>query len=284
MRLLVTGGAGRLGTELVRLIAANGHTAWALDLPRVLHNTLDGIPGVETFPGDMTSPEDVAEACRGVDGVFHLAAILPPQSERDRKATMQVNVDGTRNLLTSLEEGTPLIFASSVATYGVTATEVPPIRADHPLRAHDNYSESKIEAEALIRASGVPYTILRISAIAVADIVELPDTIPYRSDQRVEFIYVEDAARALLSAFEMPQARSQAYNIAGGWSWQVTGGEYIRLFYDALGVEVEPLFSEAYTALDWYDTGRSRFLVYQRSTLNGLHEKLKAIGERLGLR
>jgi len=171
-----------------------------------------------------------------------------------------------------------------VATYGVTASEEPPLREDHPLRAHDNYSESKIEAEALIRASGVPSAILRISAIAVADIVELPETIPYREDQRVEFIYVGDAARALLSAFESPEARGRAYNIAGGGSWQVTGGEYIRRFYEALGVEVEPCFSEAYTALDWYDTAPSRLLGYQRSTLNGLEARLRAVGERLGLR
>ncbi len=64
----------------------------------------------------------------------------------------------------------------------------------------------------------------------------------------------------------------------------MTGGEYIRLFYDALGVEVDPYFSEAYTALDWYDTSRSRFLGYQRATLNGLLERLKVVGERLSLR
>jgi len=284
MRLLVTGGAGRLGSELVRLIAASGHTAWAFDLPQVPFDVVEGIPGVEIFPGDMTSPEDVVEACRGVDGVFHLAALLPPQSERDREVTMRVNVEGTRNLLAALGEDVPLVFASSVATYGVTASEAPPIREDHPLRAHDHYSESKIEAETLIRESRVPYTILRISAIAVADLVELPDTIPYRADQRVEFIYVGDAARALLSAFESSQARGQTYNIAGGGSWQVTGGEYIGRFYEALGVDVDPLFSEAYAALDWYDTGRSRFLGYQRSTLNWLQDRLKAIGERLGLR
>lgn len=286
MRLLVTGGAGRLGSELVKLIAAGGHTVWAFDLPQAPLDIIGDIPGVETFPGDVTDPEDVAEACRGVDGVFHLAALLPPLSEENREKTMRVNVGGTRNLVEALKRRpyAPLIFASSVAAYGVTASEDPPIRENHPLRAHNHYSESKIEAEGLIKGSGVPYTILRISPIAVADLVELPEIIPYRADQRVEFIYVGDAARGLLSAFERTEARGQTYNIAGGGSWQVTGREYIRRFYDALGVEVEPRFSEAYTALDWYDTSRSRFLGYQRATLNGLLEKLKVIGERLGLR
>lgn len=286
MRLLVTGGAGRLGSMLVKLVAARGHTAWAFDLPHVPFDAVEDIPGVETFRADVTDPDDVAETCRGIDGVFHLAALLPPRSEEDRETTIRVNVEGTRNLVEALKQRprAPIVFASSVAAYGVTAHEEPPIREDQLLRAHDLYSESKIMAEGLIRGSGVPHTILRISAVAVADLVELLDTIPYRADQRVEYIYVGDAARALLSAFERPEARGQTYNIAGGGSWQVTGGEFIRRFYDALGVEVDPRFSEEYTALDWYDTGRSRFLSYQRATLNGLLERLKVVGERLGLR
>lgn len=286
MRLLVTGGAGRLGATLVKLITAKGHTAWAFDLPQVRFDAVEDIPGVEIFRGDVTDSDDMIEACQGVDAVFHLAALLPPRSEENREVTMGVNVEGTRNLVEALKRrpGVPLIFASSVVTYGVTASEPPPIREDHPLRAHDHYSESKIQAERLIRGSGVPFSILRIAPIAVADLVELPDIIPYRAEQRVEFIYVGDAAQALLSAFERSEARGRTYNIAGGPTWQVTGAEYIRRFYEALGVEVDPYFSTAYTALDWYDTGRGRFLGYQRATLNGLLERLKEIGEKLGLR
>ena len=64
----------------------------------------------------------------------------------------------------------------------------------------------------------------------------------------------------------------------------MTGAEYIRLFYNALGVEVEPNFSETYTALDWYDTSRGAFLGYQKTTLKGLLRKLVDVGNRLGLR
>ncbi len=64
----------------------------------------------------------------------------------------------------------------------------------------------------------------------------------------------------------------------------MTGAEYIEGFYDALGVEVEPNFSEEYTGADWYDTGLGLFLGYQRLTFNGLLERLKALGEELGLR
>lgn len=286
MKLLITGGAGRLGSELIKLITKKGDTAIAFDLPHASWETIQDMPGVEVFPGDITNPSQVAEACKGVDAVFHLAALLPPLSEADRDLTIKVNVEGTRSIIESLRQhpNTPIVFASSVSTYGITAKEDTPVREDHPLMANDNYSESKIEAERLIRDSGVPPTILRIAPIAVADLIEPLETIPYRADQRVEFVYITDAARALLSAFEKQEAQGQTYNIAGGTSWQMTGREYITRFYEALGVEIELHFSEDFTALDWYDTSRSRFLGYQKVTFNDFLERLKAVGEQLGLR
>jgi nucleoside-diphosphate-sugar epimerase len=215
-----------------------------------------------------------------------LAGLLPPRSEADRGLTMRVNVDGTRNIVEGLKDrpGIQLVFASTISTYGITADEEPPIREDHAQRAHNNYSESKMEAERIIKKSGVLHTILRIAPISVADLMELPDVIPYRADQRVEFVYVEDAARAILSSLEDPAARGEVLNIAGGRSWQMTGREYVEGFYSALGVEVEPVFSEDYTAVDWYDTSRSLFLGYQRLSFNGLQERLRVLGEQLGLR
>lgn len=286
MKLLVTGGAGRLGTELIRNITSKGHSVRAFDLPQVPWEALKEIPDVEIFKGDITQPNNVSEACEDVEGVFHLAALLPPRSEANRALTMRVNVEGTRNVINALKDRleTPLILASSISTYGPTADEEPPIPEGSPQIAHNNYSKSKIEAERIVMASGNPYVVLRIAPIAVADLIELPEVIPYRADQRVEFVYVGDAAQALYSAFETKEAWSCTFNIAGGRSWQMTGSEYIEGFYGALGVDVEPHYSEVYTAIDWYDTSRGRFLGYQRVTFNGFIEKLKVVAVQLGLR
>ncbi|MBS7619604.1 NAD(P)-dependent oxidoreductase [Candidatus Bathyarchaeota archaeon] len=284
MKLLVTGAVGRLGRDLVTL-ASKRYVVRAFDLPQVSFQPIEDVTNTEVFRGDITNLKDVREALRSVDGVIHLAAVLPPKSEQDRLQTMKVNLGGTRNLVEVLKENqVPLIFASSVSVYGVTAHEQPPIREDHVLHAYNAYSESKIEAEKLVKASGIPYIILRISAISVAELVELPDAIPFRADQRVEYVFVEDAAQALLSAFEMREALGGIYNIAGGASWQMTGEKYIKFFYDALGVEVEPNFSKEYTSLDWYDTSRSRFLNYQKTSLNDFLNRLRTVGEELGLR
>ena len=237
---------------------------------------------VEIHKGDITNQDDLNVALRGVDSVIHLAAILPPMSERDRELTMRVNVEGTRNLLRASSHDVKFVLASSISVYGVTAKENPPVKEEHSLAAHNNYSESKIKSERLVKESGKRFMILRIAPISVIDLVEIPEVIPYRHDQRVEFILDEDAATAIANS--LGHVKDEIYNIAGGRNWQMRGGEYIQKFYNALGVEVEANFSQKPTALDWYDTGKSRELDYQKTSFMDFEKKLESLGEEMGLR
>jgi len=267
------------------MFSSCGFETTAFDLPSAYWEILKGVEGIKICLGDITDPKSTFKACRDVDAAIHLAALLPPRSEVSRRLTMRVNVEGTKNLLEALRvrHNIPLVFASSISTYGVTASEKPPIGEDQSQHPHNLYAESKIEAERIIRASEIPYVVLRIAPIAIADLVELPDIVPYKADQRVEFICVEDAARALFSAAVNKKALGRIFNIAGGASWQMTGAKYIERFYEALGVEVEPNFNEEYTAIDWYDTSRSAILGYQRVTFDKFLEKLKRVAIELGL-
>jgi len=285
MTILVTGGAGRLGRELINIMRNYSYTIKVLDLPNTPWRGLQEVSGVQIIQGDITDSTLVSESCESVNAVIHLAALLPPKSEVNRELTMNVNAEGTRNIVEALKskKDVPLILASSISTYGSTMCEEPPIKESHTLHAHNLYSESKIAAERLLKESRVPHVTLRIAPLAIADLVELPDIIPYKADQRVEFIYVEDAARALHSAMTYPEARGQTYNISGGPSWQMTGAKYIERFYEALGVDVEPNFNEEYTAIDWYDTSKSVILDYQRVTFDKFLEKLQRVAIELGL-
>jgi nucleoside-diphosphate-sugar epimerase len=284
MRYLITGGAGRLGVEVAKNLTRHDNEVRILDLPSVYWGFVEEINKVESFPGDVTDVESLSDAIKGIDSVIHLAAILPPNTETNMELTMRVNVEGTRNIINLLKSRPkiPFVFASSISVYGITANEKPPIREEHSLVAHNYYSKSKIDAEQIVKNSGMPFVVLRIAPIAVAELIELPDIIPYRSDQRVEFIYVEDAAEALSRASWDTNALGKVINIAGGKDWQMTGREYIRDFYDALGVEVEPIFSSGYTAVDWYNTSSSKFLDYQRLSFNGFKGKVRSIAEELG--
>jgi nucleoside-diphosphate-sugar epimerase len=284
MSVLVTGGAGRLGYLVSKLLKGNDHTVRVFDLPGVQWSHVEQLPDIIVQKGDITSKEDVQEACDGAKFVVHLAAILPPKSEINEGLTHRVNVEGTVNLIECLDKGTSIVFASSISTYGITFKKETPINVNAPLIAHNNYSSSKILAENVIKTSGVPYTILRIAPLSVADIVELPEAIPYKEDQRVEFILVEDAARAIKKCVTSSNVTNKIFNIAGGSTWQMTGKEYIERFYNALGVEVDPVFSSEYTAIDWYDTVKSQRLGYQRTTFNQFEKQLMIIGEEQGLR
>jgi nucleoside-diphosphate-sugar epimerase len=279
--ILVTGGAGRLGFVVIKKLVDKGHNVRAFDLPSVDWSLLKKLE-VEIHKGDITKLSNVRNACKGVDIIIHLAAILPPKSEVNLQITNLVNVQGTHNLLKSMEDGL-IIFTSSISVYGITEFEAPPISETHYVEAHNNYSFSKIEAEKQVKESGKSYVILRIAPISVLDLVELPDIVPYKFDQRVEFIYVEDAARALVNAIKNSRI-GETYNIAGGSTWQMTGTEYIERFYLALGIEVEPCFSESFTAVDWYDTRLSQKLDYQKTSFNKFEDKLKLLGEELELR
>jgi UDP-glucose 4-epimerase len=282
MNVLITGAAGRLGYEVVKICSQEGWSIRAFDLPQVNWTHLEALDGVEKFRGDITDLNSVRESCKGIDAVIHLAALLPPKTETNRDLTQRINVQGTRNLLESITRDTRIVFTSSIATYGVTAGDTPPIKESHTQVAYNNYAESKIQAEEIVKASGNPWTVLRIAPISVADLLELPETVAYRADQRVECVYVEDAGYALYSCLK--EKENRVYNIGGGDSWQMRGEEYLDRFYGALGVDVEPNYPVDFTAVDWYDTSKSSHLLYQRTSFNQFEKRLVAIGEELGLR
>jgi nucleoside-diphosphate-sugar epimerase len=284
LNILLTGGAGRLGYHVSKLCFEEGYKVRAFDLPNVNWSHLRSLPNIEIQKGDITDLKSVEKACRDIDIIVHLAALLPPKSEVNKERTMKINVQGTTNLLKSKEHLTPIIFASSISTYGITSNELSPLKESHKQHPHNIYSESKIIAEKTIIEEDITYKILRVAPIAVAEILELPEVVPYRANQHVEFIYVKDAARAIKNCMERTQDYNEIYNIAGGISWQMTGKEYIDSFYDALGVEVEANYPEEYTAVDWYDTEKSKCLDYQQTSFNQFIEKLVSLGEEMGLR
>ena len=268
-RVLITGGAGSIGIDLSRLLSENGYLVRVLDLPICDFGSLEGISGLETIPGDITRETDLKNALSGVDTVVHLAALLPPQSEGDQKKTFLVNVDATQTLVEVLKRkpSTHLIFASSVTTYGDTSKADPPITPSHTCIPASIYARSKIEAEKIIRFSGFPYTVLRISGISIPAFMEPPEIWPFTPDQRMEFVNRNDVVKAIFQSVVREKARGSVLNIAGGRSWQMRGKEYVQAIYDVMGVPAEEAdYQESPGSFDWYDTSESqRILGYQET-------------------
>jgi nucleoside-diphosphate-sugar epimerase len=230
----------------------------------------------------------VEQAVQGVSAVLHLAAILPPASERNRERTLAINVDGTANIIRAMEaraSDAVLVFSSSVSTYGVTTSEIPPVRVEHAQTALDIYAESKIASERLVHQSRLPTVVLRIAGIAVPVLQEPPPVWPFTAEQRLEMVHRDDVVTALYKALVIPAARGKTLNIAGGATWQTIGRHYVAAHYEILGVPLDlaTFRSPAQPGwVDWYDTTESqRLLDYQQHSYTGYLETLRAEVERM---
>ena len=113
--VLITGGAGSVGRQLAGMLLDQGRSVRIFDLPFMDFAGLEGEENVEVVKGDITDTAIVSQAVLGVGGVLHLAAILPPNSEKDRNFTFKVNVDGTKNIVEAMRVGAPdatIVFTS----------------------------------------------------------------------------------------------------------------------------------------------------------------------------
>ncbi len=146
-RILVTGGSGFLGIALVRRLVEDGYLPRILDINDLNDAQLEDI--VEFIKGDVRDARAVAEACQGIDTVFHLAAAVLPT--RGKKAYTSINAGGTRNVLqASLEHGVKqVIHISTSAIYGVPPRL--PVTEDTGFRPMGYYGQAKFQGEQEVR-------------------------------------------------------------------------------------------------------------------------------------
>ena len=283
---MITGGAGSVGRQLAGMFLAEGRPVRIFDLPFMDFSGLEDEPNVEIVKGDITDKESVYEAVRNVGGILHLAALLPPASERDRDKTFAVNVEGTRNIVEALKSHgskATLVFTSSISTYGDTSKESDPIKITQPQNAIDTYAESKIAGEKVLIGSGVNFVILRIASIAVPAFLEPPEPWPFTSDQRVEMVHRDDVADAIKSSVGTAEAVGNVFNIAGGSTWRLAGKNYVEDFFNFMGAPVEmAVYREEPGWNDWYDTVESqKILNYQNRSYDFYSGEMKAIVEEM---
>ncbi len=160
MKTLVTGGAGYIGSHMVKLLVERGHQVVVVDDMSSGHR--DAVPpGVPFVLADVGSPIDVGAVLRDhdVEAVFHFAAkIRVEQSVSEPKLYWRGNVSVTLGLLDAvLDAGTVKAFvqSSTAAVYG-TPDEVP-IDEDHPKRPTSPYGETKLAVEHALAAYGNAY-------------------------------------------------------------------------------------------------------------------------------
>lgn len=156
--VLVTGGAGFLGINLVRHLLDRGHRVVSLDLMEFTYPERDQITEVI---GDIRQPADLAQAMQGVDVVIHTAAALPLYSPEDIYST---DIDGIRNVLQAAHDQgiARVIHVSSTAVYGIPDHH--PLLEDDRLDGVGPYGEAKVKAEEIcheFRDKGMCIPIIR---------------------------------------------------------------------------------------------------------------------------
>ena len=239
-KILVTGADGFIGSHLVEELIKKGYEVRAFTYYNSFNNWgwLDTLPGdimrdVEVFQGDVRDPNGVEEAIRGMQAVFHLAALIAiPFSYHSPDTYVDTNIKGTLNVLQAARksETERVLITSTSEVYG-TAQYVP-IDEKHPFQGQSPYSATKIGAdrlaESFYRSFQLPVTIVRPfntygprqSARAVIPTIitqllagkteiKLGSLTPTR-----DFNYVKDTVQGFISIYESEKTVGEEINIA----------------------------------------------------------------------
>ena len=239
-KVLVTGADGFIGSHLTESLLERGYEVKAFTMYNSFNTWgwLDTLPKeklnqIEIFSGDVRDPNGVREALKGVDGVFHLAALIAiPFSYHSPDSYVDTNIRGTLNVLQAAKElGTERIMITSTSEVYGTAQYVP-IDEKHPFQGQSPYSATKIGAdrlaESFYRSFNLPISIVRPfntygprqSARAVIptiiskllsgmEEIKLGSLTPTR-----DFNYVKDTAAGFIAIAESDKTIGEEINIA----------------------------------------------------------------------
>jgi nucleoside-diphosphate-sugar epimerase len=278
MRVLITGGAGRLGITVCKAFLRDGYYVRVFDLDTPGNRkSVKGLNGkAEVMWGDITRPDSVREAMEGVDAIVHMAGILPPVAYEKPELAARVNVGGTKIIVDLIKEkggNIPFLFTSSVAAFGPTPHATKPLCPDKNVcTPRGAYGETKFQAENLIKESGIDYVILRLTAtmylsFKISDLRRM-FTVPLNN--RVEYCHPNDTASAILNAIKnFDKVKGNILVISGGPEQRMLYKDMIRAMMGIMGLPIPPArkFTTQPYYLDWYDTTKSqRLLKFQRHT------------------
>ena len=266
MKILVTGGAGFIGSHLSEELVRRGHTVRVADsLITGKRSNLDHVPGVEFLEGDLADEPVAKRAVDGMEYVLHQAAIPSvPRSVKDPITSNRANVDATLNVLVAARDAgvRRLVFAGSSSAYGNTPTL--PKREDMPSNPLSPYALQKVVGEQYLqmftRLYGLETVSIRyfnvfgprqdptspysgvISVFATALIENRSPKIYGDGEQTRDFTYVANVVDGVLRACEAPGASGEVINVATGG--RISLNQLFETMKKLVSATVRPAYAE----------------------------------------
>lgn len=265
-RVLVTGADGFIGSHLAEQLVAAGARVRALSLYNSFNDwgwleQVSCLKQIEVITGDVRDPDFCDELTRGIDIVFHLAALIPiPYSYRAPASFVDTNVKGTLHLCQAARRNgiKRFIQTSTSEVYG-TAQYVP-IDEKHPLQPQSPYSATKIASDCIAlsfhysfslpvvvarpfntygpRQSAravIPSIIIQIaggkSSISLGNLTATRD-----------FTFVEDTCRGFLAIAQMDGGEGEVFHI--GSNHEIAVGDLVKLIAELMGKNVDVVCDE----------------------------------------
>jgi UDP-glucose 4-epimerase len=252
MRTLVTGGAGFIGSTIVRLLLAEGHDVAVLDnFMSGFRCNLEPYPEVRLVEGDVRNADDVSQAVVGAEVIFHLAASVGnTRSIENPIEDSEINVLGTLRILEAARRHNvrKVIFSSSAGIFGELKTL--PIREDHPAEPDSPYGVSKLAGEKMCLAYNKLYD-LEVACLRYFNVYGVnqrydaygnaipifahqmlqgkPVTVFDDGEQTRDFANVQDVAQANYKA-ALAEGISGVFNVGSGT--RISINQLVKLMQD----------------------------------------------------
>jgi UDP-glucose 4-epimerase len=260
-KVVVTGGAGFIGSHVAEALRARGFDVVVVDNLST-GNKSHILEGAQFIECDINDTSALVAAFKGATTIFHVAAIPGvPVSIRDPEGTYHTNVEGTKSVMRAAEAAgvTRVIFSSSAAVYGNTS--IVPTPESAPTAPLSPYGVQKLEAEHVVLSGAVEGVVLRyfnvfgprqdphseysaVIPLFVKLMREGKEPRIYGSGEITrDYTYVSDVVAANILAATTSEARGCIFNIACGE--EVSLAQLVAAINTALGTAIAPSFGPA---------------------------------------